>query len=227
MRVALWSLKGEMVEVGLLPSVSGEIQLFGLNDFGSLIGNTILTSGSMTSFLIRPDMSVEKIQSIIKEPILWASDLNNYEDIIGVSALKDPSTGRAWIWNGTGGITWLGSLGPFHSLAIALGVNNHRQVVGISSRSGQVGKLYDRLATQIKSWFPTMTLPRKRYHAFLWEKGKMYSLDSLINSESGWELEYAWNINDLGQIVGEGALNGITHMFLLTPINDSSSDDGG
>ncbi len=45
----------------------------------------------------------------------------------------------------------------------------------------------------------------------------MYDLNSLIPSSSGWTLEDAYGINDYGQIVGVGIINGLEHAFLLTP----------
>jgi hypothetical protein len=45
----------------------------------------------------------------------------------------------------------------------------------------------------------------------------MLDLNSLIPANSGWVLQFANGINDQGQIVGEGTLNGQAEGFLLTP----------
>jgi len=45
----------------------------------------------------------------------------------------------------------------------------------------------------------------------------MYDLNTLIPANSGWVLIAASHINDAGQIVGVGLLNGNLHGFLLTP----------
>ena len=47
----------------------------------------------------------------------------------------------------------------------------------------------------------------------------MQDLNSLLapSSGPGWELDSANAINDAGQIVGEGLVNGQDHAFLLTP----------
>jgi probable HAF family extracellular repeat protein len=55
--------------------------------------------------------------------------------------------------------------------------------------------------------------------AFLWKRGKMLDLNAFLPSGSGWTLEEAGAINNKGQIVGSGKLNGQEHLFLLTPIN--------
>src|SRR5205807_514810 len=55
------------------------------------------------------------------------------------------------------------------------------------------------------------------YHAFIWSGGVMSDLNNLISPASGWELTQAQDLNDVGQIVGEGTIGGQTHAFLLTP----------
>jgi len=57
--------------------------------------------------------------------------------------------------------------------------------------------------------------------AFLFDEtlpGQMIDLNTQIPPNSGWYLSYAWGINNLGQIVGEGLINGNKHAFLLLPI---------
>ena len=53
--------------------------------------------------------------------------------------------------------------------------------------------------------------------AFLWEQGRMRDLNAALPAGSGWTLEKAKAINNKGQIIGTGTLNGQAHMFLLTP----------
>jgi uncharacterized protein (TIGR03437 family) len=45
----------------------------------------------------------------------------------------------------------------------------------------------------------------------------MQDLNTLIPADTGWILSLASGINDSGQIVGNGAINGVSHAFLLTP----------
>jgi probable HAF family extracellular repeat protein len=63
-----------------------------------------------------------------------------------------------------------------------------------------------------------------RIHAFLYtsETG-MVDLNSLIDPQSGWELQEARGINDMGQIVGAGLLNGEQRAFLLTPVPEPTA----
>ncbi len=48
----------------------------------------------------------------------------------------------------------------------------------------------------------------------------MLNLNNLLDpaSGNGWTLQHAVGINNLGQIVGTGLLNGVSESFLLTPM---------
>lgn len=48
--------------------------------------------------------------------------------------------------------------------------------------------------------------------------GRRYDLNTLIPKNSGWELSDVYDLNNSGQIVGQGMLNGKQHFFLLTPL---------
>jgi len=94
----------------------------------------------------------------------------------------------------------LGTLGG--SRSIGYGVNNLRQVVGVSSNS----------ATDFSG------------RAFLHSDGNMHDLNDLLHQDvgAGWYLYEARAINDTGQIVGIGSFNGIQRAFLLNPISEVS-----
>lgn len=53
--------------------------------------------------------------------------------------------------------------------------------------------------------------------AFLFRDGVRLDLTDLIPEDSGWLLETAAAINDLGQIAGTGTIDGQTRAYLLTP----------
>jgi probable HAF family extracellular repeat protein len=48
----------------------------------------------------------------------------------------------------------------------------------------------------------------------------MVDLNDLIARDSGWLLLEATQINNRGEVVGTGSINGENHAFLLTPEND-------
>jgi len=53
----------------------------------------------------------------------------------------------------------------------------------------------------------------------------MQDLNGLLQTNSGWVLEVASNINDKGKITGMGVFNGEGHAFLLVPSIMPSHDD--
>jgi probable HAF family extracellular repeat protein len=55
-------------------------------------------------------------------------------------------------------------------------------------------------------------------HAFIYSGGVMTDLNNLISPSIGWVLNRADAINDSGQIVGTGYINGRSRAFLLTPV---------
>lgn len=95
--------------------------------------------------------------------------------------------------------------------AVALAINNSGEVVGWSTHPDDPDDLTDK-------------------HAFIWTEGKgMQDLNDLIPSDSGWILREAWDVDDVGQIVGVGAYTADVdedgdeetipfRAFLLTPI---------
>lgn len=128
-----------------------------------------------------------------------ATDLNDDNLVVGWA--ETPSNRRHAAAFADGNVTDLGTLGGHTSEA--LGVNAIGQIVGMSwTAAGRV-------------------------HAFVYDDGVMVDLNSRVPSGSGWELQYAESINDLGQIVGRGRYQGKTAAFLLTPSDDCLADCNG
>jgi probable HAF family extracellular repeat protein len=55
-------------------------------------------------------------------------------------------------------------------------------------------------------------------HAALWDNGTPIDLNEALQNGEGWILAEAQGINDFGQIVGYGYLQGVPSAFLLTPV---------
>jgi probable HAF family extracellular repeat protein len=117
------------------------------------------------------------------------------------------------------------------SSASANGINNLGEVVGGSGTDAVLWK-NDRDRTPVDlgvlpglGWSSAFAINDfdevvgwSGFAAFLWTPaGGMQDLNALIDSNSGWQLTSANAINHLGQITGEGTINGQTHAFLLTP----------
>ena len=122
---------------------------------------------------------------------------NSYGNAIGAtgavvgSAQTGSGAMRAVRWVG-GAATNLGTLGGTNSYGY--GVSSSGQVVGIADLTGGAGTA-----------------------AFLWDAGVMYDLNGLLGPGTAWELLAAYGMNDRGQIVGTGRLNGVEQAVLLTP----------
>ncbi len=63
--------------------------------------------------------------------------------------------------------------------------------------------------------------------AFLYRNATMTDLNSLIPRKSGWNLLFAYGINENGQIVGYGTFNGQSRAFLLDPDRKHRCETGG
>ncbi|MHC5082991.1 MAG: hypothetical protein ACYTET_03515 [Planctomycetota bacterium] len=93
-------------------------------------------------------------------------------------------------------------MGTFGDYSTARAINDLGQVVGYSA--------YAELDLD--------DLEGRHHYAYLWENGTMIELESLLPENSGWEgLVGAYGINNNGQIVGTGIIDGENHAFLLTP----------
>jgi probable HAF family extracellular repeat protein len=107
-----------------------------------------------------------------------AFDINETGEVVGASGFcgsLSPATAiHAVLWQ-NGSVTDLGNLGGAYG-NIAFGINNRRQIVGISDLLG------DTLS-----------------HAFLWQEGHMTDLGTL----PGDSLSSTNSINDNGQVVGQ------------------------
>lgn len=116
-----------------------------------------------------------------------AYGINDAGDVVG-GAMNGPS--HAFLYRAES-LFDLGTLGG--TSGRAYNINNNGQIVGYaSSVSGA-------------------------YRAFLYEKERMLDLNDFLPADSGWLLTSAFAINDSGQIVGTGLLNGQTSAFLLNP----------
>ncbi len=115
--------------------------------------------------------------------------INNVGQVVG-SALANEHGVQAFVRNGR--TRRLGSLGGVFSAAH--GINNAGEIVGGS-----------------------LTANDQQFHAFLFTGGTMYDLNELLVDGHTWELTQAVGINDHGQIIGIGLLDGEDHVFLLEP----------
>lgn len=165
-----------------------------------------------------------------------AVDINNSGQIIGRKLSPELRTNSTFLWdnNTTIGIAGFGSN--------VSAINDRGQVIG------KTPTVYDRimhswsLATQDQKTFIWDQTQGIQYidltnaydinnsgqvvgsssnRAFIWEKGIATDLNFLLATTSQWQLREAKAINNHGQIVGYGSLDGVDHAFLLTPVSEA------
>jgi probable HAF family extracellular repeat protein len=166
-----------------------------INNLGQIVGTSI------RSQLPIWDSNAVVLASgqVIELPTLNGSSQGTGLDINNKSQAVGYSDSQAALWS-DGDVLGLGILGSnVNTYSVATGINDFGQVVGYSSIS------------------EISPLTRER-HAFLWD-GQLQDINNLIADDSGWELEDANDINNKGQIVGKGILNGQYHAYLLTPLS--------
>lgn len=124
-----------------------------------------------------------------------AHDINAGGQVVGHFGGNDDGSGRAFLF--TGGVRQdLGTLSPLHTFSKAQAINSAGTVVGVSS----------------PSFFSS-----EGERAFIFKDGTMQDLNSLVAADPARVLASAADINDAGQIVVNGLINGQNHAFLLTP----------
>jgi probable HAF family extracellular repeat protein len=123
--------------------------------------------------------------------------INASGQVVGSSGGASP---LAFLYTG-GTMYGLGTLTTVGGTSNARGINSSGQVVGYTPGSSPN-------VDHAWAWFPSQPNGTT---------GQLTDLNSLIPAGSGWVLNEATGINDPGQIVGTGTINGVSHAFLLTP----------
>ena len=161
----------------------------------------------------------------------WA--VNNYNEVVGASTIRPTDEhgfeiNHAFVWTDDSGMIDIHDSNHLNS--VALGINDASQVVGvfpnditrINYLTGDVfipSSIRDLLRNA--RYDPVFYLNLRRHiSAFYWDsRYGMVELDDLLGEDSGWDyLESAEDINNKGQIIGRGSIDGQRHGFLLNPV---------
>ncbi|MDZ8186202.1 MAG: hypothetical protein RMX96_15275 [Nostoc sp. ChiSLP02] len=175
---------------------------YNLNNSGQVVG--ILNSNR--AFLYQNGQTTN-LGTLPSDNYSTANNINDLGQVVGTSGLSDINDGRAFLYSSTTGLQDLGRLRPTDSFSVGLGINNLGQVVGFSGNNNDF-----------------FTTDSNGLRAFLYSDNTLYDLNDLIapGSNPGFTLTAASAINNKGQIVGRGAVNGELRAFLLTPISSVS-----
>ncbi len=171
----------------------------GINDSGQVVGWSEIKVGSNVyhAFITGPNgVGMTDLDTFENRNSL-ASDINNNGIVVGGFDSGDGN--RAFVTGVDGiGMVDLGTFGGRNSFAIA--INDYNQVVGSAMIPGNAGG---------------------NYHGFIYSNDVMVDLDMLEPVISaGWTNLSPLDINNNGQIVGEGLLNGVRQAFLLSGADD-------
>ncbi len=203
-------------------------QALGLNNAGTAVGYSFFPgftdigryhafrwSGGMTDLGTLPD----HINS-------QAHDINDLGDAVGYSGSDVASF--AVIWRGGGAPQGLPSLDSsvYGRQSRAFAVNNSGVVVGEAwdgqywcgvywDESGQIHNLGWGTARDVNEHGDIVGAT---VNGTLYKDGTFHDLMSMIPAGTDWVSLYPTAINDWGQIVGQGNLNGQTRAFLLNPL---------
>jgi probable HAF family extracellular repeat protein len=231
---------GEMFDIGTL---SGDFSAAtGLNDAGQVVGFSYGASGDEHGFLWTPVEPNGTVGSMIDVGTLGGE----YSEALGVNA-QGVVVGYAYTLQGAfhayryaaGAMTDLGTLGGSYSRANA--INASGKIVGQAYLPGNfqahacvwdgaaatdLGSLHGPYSEALaidssgKHIVGKANVPGGPFlvdHAVLWTHGTITDINTVIPAGSGWVLQVAEGLNDAGQIVGQGELNGEARGFLLTP----------
>lgn len=172
-------------------------EAYAINDSGQVAGNSklsgVLGMDGQRAFITGSNGSGITILEDLGGTGSGANGINNSGQVVGSSYLPGNAETHAFVTGPNGvGITDLGTLGGNWSRAVD--INESGQIIGGSQ------------------------IADGRYHAFLYSDGEMLDL-SLLPAvlNAGWTSLNVMAINDHGQIVGWGDVDGYSQAFLLSP----------
>lgn len=179
-----------------------------INDSGNVIGlSAYERSNSEPDWIQHPFLYTGgNLIDLTQFGIESAVDINNRNQIIGTLQRADGMRHAALVSGG--GTTDIHRLG-LESDAAA--INEHGQIVGSFRFASGVDSYYDFIQ---QKWIEFVVYS---YHPYVYQDGVMADLNNLVFAGTGWQMEYATDINNAGQIVGWGRHNGELRGFLLSP----------
>ncbi len=212
---------------------------FGINDNGQVVGSSNTKTGANHAFLY--DGTMHDLGSLGgTSASSWATGINASGQVAGYSGTVGDLTTHAFLYDGT-----MHDLGTLGGNSYGEAINTNGQVAGwsytttantthhaflydgtmhdLGTLGGTTSQAYGVNGSGRVVGFSNTAFGGDR--AFLYDTVHgMVDLNTLVKLPSGWTLNEALAINDLGQITGIGtSIDGQTHAFLLTPVPEPSS----
>jgi probable HAF family extracellular repeat protein len=212
---------------------------YGINNGGRIVGAEIDASHRTSAVEFFGDRQ-SRIIGTLGGFSDSASAINNFGQIVGDASEPDTGIRRPFRCDGSDPLVVLGSYGVRGS---ALAINDAGGIVGYSyddeghghgfftTGSGplqDIGGLggvesYAEAINGLGQIAGSAATPDGTMHAFVCNSlGSLEDLNGLIDPSSGWTLNYGRGINDRGQIVGFGTIDGQWRGFVLTPVPEPS-----
>lgn len=168
---------------------------YGINNPGKVVGIFESLSRPSRAFLYDNGLFTD-LGTLPGDNYSSAYDINDSDQIVGISAPSDAIDGTAFLYSKSTGMISLGTLNADDTSSAAFDINNKGQIVGSSEKYFSPGIF--------------------RNSSFLYSDGVMQDINDLIPENSGFDLIGAQSINEQGQIAGTGLINGELRAVLLT-----------
>ncbi len=194
---------GSMMDLGVAGGTNAEA--YCINSNRMVVGYAMMSNGSA--------------QPILSTNAMYGSSSMMTMSMGGMGA----SGGQSWFVNDMGNIAGQAQMsgGNFHAIVSGSGGMMGQMTVDLGTLGGTNSVAY--CLNNAGTVVGMAQLGNGTYHAFMVTNAlggmvHMMDLNSLIPTNSGWELMEARGINASGQIVGWGMYGGHTNAFLLTPV---------
>jgi len=193
---------GTLSDLGSLGGYSGALAI---NSGGTAVGFSSDSPNGFQRAVIWANNSILDISNGLESQ---ARGINDFGQVVG-ETITLTGNQEAFRWS-DGASENLGTLATGRS-SEAFSINNKGNVVGTAEAI--TGFTFQ--TNPITGVITTIT--NFQNHAFLYSNGSMMDLNSLISTNSGWELYYAFGINNSDQILGWGSMDGGDHIrsFIL------------
>jgi probable HAF family extracellular repeat protein len=217
-----WLYNGGFFDLGLLPGYPYSSAATAINKFGISVGYGETQDGLSMAFRhttgTGPLLGTDTIGTL-GGPSSAAYGINNGAYVVGASNFSpDNPAYHAFLYDPYGNMTDLGTaVSSFINPTAGSWANaiNNPAVKVVGYGSGDV-----------VGWSDVTNSVAGVTHAVIWVSGRqLIDLNTLLDFNlqpsqgcaTCWELMWANDINDMGQIVGAGLINGSVHAFLMTP----------
>jgi probable HAF family extracellular repeat protein len=192
---------GSLVPPGKLGFSTGNSTAIGINQLGQIAGYSTAPSGGQHAFLYS-NGNMQDLSGPTGYVNSYAFGINNGGEIVA-EALVNSAAGNnsLQLFSYRNGMMTILNSQPTSDPALVLAN------AGAINDDGQI--VWTVVSPSLVDYYSDAT--------------GIVDLNSAIDPSSGWTLSFAYDINNSGQIVGTGTLNGETHGYLLTPIPEPST----